>query len=88
MSLNFIDIFCGIGGFHIALKNLGHKCVFACDIDKKCRETYETNLHLKQCILEFLEKFEIGLRNLINIIDNVTAFTLSLFARYGGFSAP
>ena len=38
MSLNFIDIFCGIGGFHIALKNLGHKCVFASDIDKKWLE--------------------------------------------------
>lgn len=46
-QLKFIDLFCGIGGFHIALENLGHKCVFASDIDKKCRETYETNHHLK-----------------------------------------
>jgi len=46
-QLKFIDLFCGIGGFHIALENLGHKCVFASDIDKKCRETYEANHHLK-----------------------------------------
>lgn len=42
-SLNFIDLFCGIGGFHQALSNIGFKCVFASDIDKKCRESYELN---------------------------------------------
>ena len=41
--MNFIDLFCGIGGFHQALSNLGFKCVFASDIDKKCRESYELN---------------------------------------------
>lgn len=42
-SLKFIDLFCGIGGFHQALKSLGAECVLACDIDKKCRETYKIN---------------------------------------------
>lgn len=41
--MKFIDLFCGIGGFHQALTNLGHKCVYACDIDPKCRETYFEN---------------------------------------------
>ena len=41
--MKFIDLFCGIGGFHQALSNLGFECVFASDIDKKCRESYELN---------------------------------------------
>ena len=40
---NFIDLFCGIGGFHQALSSLGHECVFASDKDKHCRETYKLN---------------------------------------------
>ena len=43
----FIDLFCGIGGFHQALKNIKGECVFACDIDEECRKTYEENYKLK-----------------------------------------
>lgn len=46
-TFQFIDLFCGIGGFHQALTNLNGECVFACDIDEKCREVYEDNYKLK-----------------------------------------
>ena len=46
-QLKFIDLFCGIGGFHQALHKLGHTCVLACDIDKHCRKIYETNYKIK-----------------------------------------
>jgi len=39
----FIDLFCGIGGFHVAASNLGMECVFACDIDAEARRAYQHN---------------------------------------------
>lgn len=39
----FIDLFAGIGGFHLAMHAHGGKCVFASEWDKFARITYETN---------------------------------------------
>ena len=42
-SFSFIDLFCGIGGFHQALHALGGTCVLSCDKDKAARQTYVRN---------------------------------------------
>lgn len=42
-EFRFIDLFAGIGGFHIAMHENGGKCVFASEIDKFARQTYEHN---------------------------------------------
>lgn len=42
-KFTFIDLFAGIGGFRIAMQNLGGKCVYSSEFDAKAQETYFAN---------------------------------------------
>lgn len=42
-TYKFIDLFAGIGGFHLAFHHLGAECVFAAEWDTHARKTYEFN---------------------------------------------
>ena len=39
----FIDLFAGIGGFRMAMQNLGGKCVFSSEWDEQAQRTYYAN---------------------------------------------
>lgn len=42
-EFTFIDLFAGIGGFRIAMQNLGGKCVFSSEWDAQAQKTYLLN---------------------------------------------
>lgn len=46
-TFTYIDLFCGIGGFHQGMSKLGGECLYACDIDPDCRKTYEANYGIR-----------------------------------------
>jgi DNA (cytosine-5)-methyltransferase 1 len=51
-EINYIDLFCGLGAFHTAFKQMtnnkfNYKCVFACDIDEDVRKLYYDNYGIK-----------------------------------------
>ncbi len=63
--MKFIDLFAGIGGFHLAFHELGGECVFASEIDKSARVTYQDNFSTKSPNL-----FQNGMYN-----DNILKIT-------------
>lgn len=46
--LKFIDLFAGLGGFHVGLKQLDMECVFASELNKELRELYHVNHELAE----------------------------------------
>ena len=42
-TFKFIDLFAGIGGFRMAMQNLGGKCVFTSEWDENAKKTYRAN---------------------------------------------
>ncbi|MBI2828594.1 MAG: DNA (cytosine-5-)-methyltransferase [Acidobacteria bacterium] len=41
--MRFVDLFAGLGGFHLALEAVGHDCVFASETDDELRKLYRKN---------------------------------------------
>ncbi len=45
--MRFVDLFAGLGGFHVALQRLGHECVFACEIEPHLKSLYSKNFSIE-----------------------------------------
>jgi DNA (cytosine-5)-methyltransferase 1 len=43
IDFSFIDLFAGIGGFRLALQNVGGKCVFTSEWNSDAKKTYKAN---------------------------------------------
>lgn len=46
-TFRFVDLFAGLGGFHLALARLGGRCVFAAEWKDHLRDIYEVNFDLR-----------------------------------------
>ncbi|MEA3451685.1 MAG: DNA (cytosine-5-)-methyltransferase, partial [Bacteroidota bacterium] len=42
-KFQFIDLFAGVGGFRLALQNIGGKCIYTSEWEKSAKQTYEKN---------------------------------------------
>ncbi|MCH8534964.1 MAG: DNA (cytosine-5-)-methyltransferase [Flavobacteriaceae bacterium] len=42
-KFTFIDLFAGIGGFRLALQNIGGKCIYSSEWNEAAKVTYQTN---------------------------------------------
>ena len=46
-KFTFIDLFAGLGGFHLAMRKLGGKCVFASELKPDLQELYKKNFGME-----------------------------------------
>lgn len=47
MKLKTVDLFAGVGGIRLAFEKEGFQTVYANDIDKNCKKTYDLNFKKK-----------------------------------------
>ena len=86
-GLTFVDLFCGIGGFHTAANALGLKAVFACDIDNEARTVYSRNYGLNP-MGDILEISENDIPDHDLLFAGFPCQPFSIIGSKGGFADP
>ncbi len=83
---SFIDLFAGIGGFRLALQNLGGKCVFTSEWDKDAQKTYTANFGEKPFGDITLEETKAEIPNAFDILcAGFPCQAFSIAGKRGGF---
>ena len=85
--MKFIDLFAGLGGFHLSLEKLGHQCVFASEINQNLRSIYKKNFPSTKQLVGDITKIDIDSLGRHDIL--CAGFPCQPFSRAGlrkGFS--
>ena len=85
-SFCFIDLFAGVGGFHLAMSRLGGECVWASEIDGDAAKIYERNFEFEPFgdIREATQRDDDELRRLVPEHDVLCAgFPCQPFSKSG-----
>lgn len=92
-KFSFVDLFSGVGGFRIALEELGGKCVGFSEIDKPATEVYKSNF----CDFQHDDEIELGditklgklpFENIDLIVGGVPCQSWSVAGKMRGFEDP
>lgn len=79
--MKFIDLFAGLGGFHLGLEQLGHNCVFASEINTNLRKIYLKNFPSTKHVIGDITKVDINEIGSHNILT--AGFPCQPFSRAG-----
>lgn len=63
-----IDLFAGVGGIRLGFENAGFKTVFANDLDKTCKNTYDLNFNEPKLNNEDITKLDISTLPEFNVL--------------------
>ncbi|MFA7193789.1 MAG: DNA cytosine methyltransferase [Candidatus Paceibacterota bacterium] len=74
--IKIIDLFAGIGGFHIAFSNVGCECVFASEWDTNARKTYTHNFENKHPELFSSNNFVGDINSITDIKSQIPDFDI------------
>ena len=77
-KFKFIDLFAGIGGFRLAMQNIGGKCVFTSEWDKEAKRTYTKQILEKDLLVTLPKKKQKPLFQMV-LICFVQAFHVKRF---------